>query len=102
MPHPTLKRYDIKFNVSLDAVHLSAMRQLAQEAGCSVAALVRSVVMDRYRMSRGGEPTCSTGNKCLCAHAHAVATPPPKTDAELVLEGEARALRAPATTPLYS
>ncbi len=102
MPNQNLRRYDIKFNVSLDNVHLSAMRQLAQEAGCSIAALVRSVVMDRYRMTRGGDPTCATGNRCLCAHAHAMASPPPKTDAQLVLEGEARATAPPNSPPHYS
>lgn len=80
----TMNPKTIDFNVKLEANDKKMLQQMSADGGVTMSEIMRSSLHFRFRQQYANEPTCATGNRCLCPNMHTLNAASRPTDAEVL------------------
>lgn len=74
----------IDFNVKLEENDKKMLVQMSKDGGVTMSEIMRTSLHFRFRQQYANEPTCATGNRCLCPNMHTLNAASRPTDSEVL------------------
>lgn len=84
MSDPRIKRCTEVLNVQMPLACKAMVKEIARDEGVSAAKIVRELIELRYGQKFNNQPSCATGQRCLCPGMHSVQTQKSLTPDEML------------------